>query len=342
MKHDKEKTGIGIFLTKYWLLIFTILIALLFGGMEPAFFYSRNLLNLLSSACINGITAIGLTCIMAAGELDFACGVELTAGAILMAKFCNGKITDNYIVGFLLTIGVLVLIGLINALLHVKIGIPAFIATMGTSYFIRGILKWITDAKGIYNSSNWPDCFTFLGQGYLFNIVPMPLVVLVIVSILMIIYTEKMTSGKLIYAVGSNYEACRYLGINAGRQKTISFVLCSVLCGLAGIVQGSMVNGAIFSMGDSAMPYAVTILNMGAMFIKMGVFNVPGTVIGAILIAVINNGLTMIGAESFMKDIVMAVVMLLSISIVSVIRLNASQGRKASIIIKKTDKITAA
>ncbi len=311
---------------KYGLILHTVGITLIMGIIQKNFFTLRNLLNILSSACLTSIAGIGVTCIMSSGEMDYGAGTHLTMGAVLMVVFLT-KLHVNYFAAILMTLGCLALIGLLNAFLHIKGRMPAFIATMGTSFVFTGVAKMLTDGTDLLGVAEvTTPIFTFIGQGYLWGIIPMPLVVLVAVGALMVLFTEHTRSGKYLYAVGSNPEACKYIGINANVQKIKGFVLCSTLCGLAGIVQGSMINGALATLGSSMMLYAMIVLMLGAMVFKIGVFNIPGTVIGALLLAVINNGMIMMNVRVYTKDFVLGALMFVAVTSVVTIRKAARKG----------------
>ena len=326
-----RRSGVGTrmygFFSKYVLLLITVLLALFFGAMNPQFLKIRNLLNILSSACVMGIAGIGITCINAADEMDFSAGTEVAAGACLMAYILNQPWCKSYALGLVLTLLIMVCFGLINAFINIKIGVPAFIATMGTGYIAKGFLKSLVGGQGIYNSPNWPSYFTFVGQGYLFGVIPMPAVVLAVLGFFMLVYTEQSRSGRYIYAVGCNPTACKYLGINANVQRVKGFIICAVLCGIAGVVQGSMLNGGIATMGDSTFMLGLTALMWGVMFLNKGVFNVPGTLIGTLFIAIINNGMVMMSASNYVKDLVQGGMLLMAVCIVSIMKLRP-RGKK--------------
>lgn len=239
MGTTKTKTSgsFGTMFSKRWLLFFTIAVAIIFGVISPAFLQVTNLLNILSSACIVGVMGVGLTCIFATGELDFSAGSQVSLASCIMAVVLGRTSLHNYVAAFILTIAVLTLIGLYNAFLHVKVGIPAFIATLGTSYLVKGIAKALTNSKNVNNLASWPKAFTFLGQGYLFGIIPMPVVVLVVVGAVVLFYTEYTRAGRYLYAVGSNPKACDYIGIDGKKQKIKGFVITAVCCGIAGILK---------------------------------------------------------------------------------------------------------
>lgn len=303
-----------------WLLCFTVAAAIAFGIISPAFLQVTNLLNILSNACIVGVMGVGLTCIFATGELDFSAGAQVSLASCLMAVVLGRTSFQSYAGAVLLTLLILGLIGTYNAFLHVKIGIPAFIATLGTSYLVKGVAKALTNSKNVNNLSSWPEEFTFMGQGYLFGVIPMPVVILVIVGALVLFYTEYTRAGKYLYAVGSNPAACDYIGIDAKMQKVKGFVITALLCGLAGIMQGSQMNAASPALGENMFVPALTTVFLGATYGKTGVFNVPGTLVGAVLYALINQGLLMITSELWLKNFVQGGMLLSALIMVVAIR----------------------
>lgn len=305
---------------RFWLLLFALMVLLMFGIAEPNTLQPKNLLNIASSACLTAIAGIGATCVLSSGEFDLSAGSIMTMGAVFMVVFTK-FLEINYFVAILLTLLSCALLGLLNAVLHVNGRIPAFCATFGTSFALSGFAKMLCDGTDLLGmSSVTVSYYTFLGQGYLFGIIPMPLVVLIVVCAIMIFYTEMTRSGKYLYAVGSNPTACKYIGINAKVQKYKGFVLCGLLCGLAGIVQGSMSNGCTPTLGASMMTMCIMVVMIGAMFNKIGVFNVPGTIVGSALLAIVNNGMTMLSAPSWLKDLVLGSILFISVSMVIIIR----------------------
>lgn len=317
--------NIGGIIAKRWLLFFTIAVAVIFGIISPTFLQMTNLLNILSNACIVGVMGVGLTCIFATGELDFSAGAQVSLASCLMAVVLGRTSLHSYVGALLLTVLILAIVGMYNAFLHVKIGIPAFIATLGTSYLIKGIAKALTGGKNVNNLPDWPDVFTYIGQGYLFGIIPMPVVVLVIVGAVILFYTEYTRAGKYLYAVGANPIACDYIGIDGKMQKIKGFIITSVCCGIAGIMQGSQMNAASPTLGENMFVPALTTVFLGATYGKIGVFNVPGTLVGAVLYALINQGLLMITSELWLKDYVQGGMLLLALVMVVLIK---AKGKK--------------
>jgi len=318
MKRETKKISFREAITKYLLLIATIGVAIAFGIAEPRFFKVTNLLDIVRSASIIGIMGIGLTVVQAAGEYDFALGAESAIGGISFAVLLANAV-HNIWLGVLIVIGVALVIGFVNSFTVLKIKMPAFIATLGLSTTLTGICKILTGGA-TFASAAWPDNFIIFGQGFLFGILPMPAVIFVLIILIVWFFMERTKQGRYIYAVGLNPTASTHIGINVKRQKAIAFVVCALLCGIAGMVQASMLNSVTPEMGSGNLLPAISTCMLGATFLKPGVYNVLGTAVGAILLAVITNGLTMIGASFYMKDVIQGLVLLFAVGIIAVIR----------------------
>lgn len=317
----KEKTNLLFSLGKYSLGFLILALALFFGANHPQFFQAQNLLNILSSACITALIGISLTIAMAADEFDNSVGAQMTLAAIFVTKILTKTPIKNYWIAVVLTLLAMICLGLFNAFLHVKIKVPAFISTLGTYYIYDGIGKFITKGANILGAGkSVAKAYVVLGQGYLFGIIPMPAIVLMAVGLITLIITERTAFGKSIYAVGNNGVACSFVGINTAKVKTLAFVFGSLIAGVTGIVQCSKLNGVTNNMGDSMLLYAMITTMLGATFLKIGVYNVPGTIMGALMLSVLNNGMTMMGVKSYVKSFVQAAVLITACAIVAYIK----------------------
>ena len=216
-------------------------------------------------------------------------------------------------------------VGALNGFLHTRIGIPGFIATMGVSFVVDGFNKMITGSTRIF-SSQWGSIFVFIGQSKIAGVIPVSVVLLILFAAGILIYTEGMTNGRKLYAVGANSDTCRYVGIDARKEKMKAFIISAMLCGVAGIVNASQINAATPYLGTSTMVNLLTMLMLGATFYRIGVFNVPGTLVGALLVNVINNGMVLIGAKTWQQYVVQGAVMLAAVTIITILNVRARKG----------------
>ncbi|MCI8879252.1 MAG: ABC transporter permease [Clostridiaceae bacterium] len=322
MSNRWKRGGAKDVLIRYFLLIATVLTGVMFAVCEPNFLKVSNLLDILRAAAITGICSVGLTIVQASGEFDFAVGAQSSLAAVVIAKLMVESIPNFYIC-FAVTMVLSVLVGLFHSFLVLNLNIRAWVATFGVSTLLNGVCKYMTGG-GTFYSMSWPSGFSMLGQGFLFGLVPIPAILFILVVAAAFVFCEHTRTGRYIYAVGSNAAASQHVGIDCVRQKRLSFLLCSLCCGFAGIVQASMLSSVTPNIGDSNMLPAISTCMLGATFLKPGVFNICGSAVGALLMAVISNGLTMIGASYFMKDIIQGVVLIFAVGFVAVI----NKGRR--------------
>ena len=321
--------SVGNLLGKYWLAILTVATYLVLAALAPSFRTFSNLMTILISACVICISGLGLTCILSTGELDFGAGTELAAGTVIYGLILGYTPIKSIWLALLITIAFMAVYGALNAFLHIKLKIPAFIATFALSYLLKGAGQIVMTkvCKGyttLYNQRGWPDDFGFFGQSYI-GPIPVAVIVLIVVCALVFMYTEGTKWGRYLYAVGANPRACDYLGINSNFQKFLGCVLCAVLCGLAGVRQASMTKTSTITCGDSALMSGLSVMMIGATFLKPGVFNVAGTIVGALLVAMLNNGLVIVGLTQWLRDLISALILLAAIVMVVVFKHRASK-----------------
>ena len=310
-----KKKSVSRILQSYLLLIAAFVVGIVFGLVENSFFKPTNLVEIVRAAAIIGMMGRGETVVQSAGEMDFAVGAETSFGAVMIAIMMT-QLNLNFFVAFILTMMLVILVGALNSIIVVKVGIPSFVATLGMNTFINGINKYLTGG-GTYYSTHWPEGFSVLGKSSLFNAIPMPAVLFVICSLIVWVFLSKTRTGRYIYAVGANPNASKNVGIDVGKHKMIAFIVCSVCGGFAGMVQCSILNAATPTAGDSNFLKALSTCMLGATFLTPGVYNIPGTFVGAIMLGIIDNGLTMVGASYFMKDIINGLVLILAVGMVS-------------------------
>lgn len=322
---ELSKNNLGIkniidFLSRTWLLIFTILLGLVVGLVEPSFFHLSNLMSVLSTACLTGIASCGLVYVQATGELDFSTGAVMSWSATVLVVLLHKGVVDNFPTAAAIAVLSCLLVGLMNAFFHISLGIPAFLATLASANIMKGLALLLSNNTTIYKG-NWDSqVFTFLGQHRIGGIIPMSFIVFAIVAVVNIFVLEKTKLGKTLYAVGGNNKACNYVGINVTKNKIIAFLICALLCGLSGIVQASVTNGGGPQSGDSFQMQTILVCILGSTFIKKGITNIPGALIGSILVTMVANAITLIGANTFWQNASQGLVLLLGVLVNVLIR----------------------
>ncbi len=314
-----KKTSVARFIGKYWLLIFVVILWAVFSLILPRFLKVSNIISILSGTCITAVAALGLTSICTAGEIDFSAGTQVSAATVFMGVLLGQKVLTSFFSAAVATVGIMLLVGILNAFFHVRMKIPAFIASMGVSYVLKAVCKYISGGGAtMYRNLNWPSNYSTLGQGRIAGI-PYTVIVLLVSAVIMFLFTERTRWGKYLYAVGSNSRCCDYLGINGGKQKTIGFLLCSFWSAIAGIVLTSQLNAAGVSVGNT-MIKSLTVLNLGATFMKQGTYNVGGTLLASFMLTSLFYGMKMLGAGAWAEDLVQGIILVIAVSVVTVIR----------------------
>ncbi len=278
--------------------LFALVLAV-FGALSPSFLTTGNLLNLLAQASGTAIVATGMTLVL------LTAGVDLSVGSIMfVAAAVGGKLllTQGWPPGAVLAVMAVLgaLGGLLNAVLIARLGLIAFIATLGTQYLGRGFGMWITETRAM----NLPDAFTRLGSAAWLGL-PLPVWVAVLVVAVAHLLLMRTPLGRQIYAVGQDPTAARKAGLDTPRLLAVVYVLCGLCAGVGGAVSLAQI-GAVaptFGLGKEFAAIAATVLGGTSLFGGRGrVF--PGTVLGAVLIQSIENGLHNLNADPYLYPLV--------------------------------------
>lgn len=301
---------------RYLLLIAAAVVFAFFSFLQPKFSSTNNIMNIINSAAITGMMGIGMTLVMETGEMNLAVGAEATIAAAVVGKLLEGPSFNGYFIAVIVGLLAAMLVGALNAFFVVKVGIPSFIGTIAMTTFVNGFIKIVTGNRYMY-SRYWPESFRFLGQTRLFGAIPMPVVLLVVIAILTIILQDRTRFGRYINSVGANAAACKNVGINSRRVIVLTYLLCAVITGFCGIVLSSEVMTVSPTLGADILMSSMAATMMGATFLRPGHYNIQGTVVASLLLAIISNGTVSIGAADFVDDLIQGIVILLAVGFIS-------------------------
>ncbi|MBU3874712.1 ABC transporter permease [Faecalicatena sp. AGMB00832] len=314
----RKKTGLKEQLPRFFLLIALLVIVTVFRSVQPRFLMLNNVMNLLALSSIVGVLALGNMVLMSAGEMSFSIGAQCTLVGAVFGKFL-ADVNSNYVIlGFLAGILASVAVGLVLALFTIKIGVPTFVCTLALATVLDGCTQLLNNGTTLY-SKNWPDAFNLM-QLKLGNVIPTAVLVFFGIALLMHILYEKTRFGRHLYAVGSNPTAANNSGISVPKMKVSAMVLSSVLCGFAGMIAASYNNSVSLTMGSELMLPAIAATMLSATFLQLGKYNVPGTVLAAILMIVIQNGVISAGYPIYVKDIIQGILLTLAVAIIALIK----------------------
>ncbi len=304
------------FQSVFALLILCIALALL----TDKFFTTANGLNVLRQVAVNACIATGMTLIVLTAGIDLSVGSLLAlCGAITAGLLKNGlqfASADLYvgftILGAILA-GVIVgaLLGLFNGLVITSFKVPPFVATLAMLTIARGFTMLYTAGHPI---SNLGDGFAYIGTGSWAGI-PVPVWIAAIVVSLAVFITQKTKLGRYIYAIGGNETAARLSGIRINRVKLIVYSIGGALAAIGGVIVTSRLDSAQPNAGTSYELDAIAAVVIGGTSLNGGKGTVWGTVIGAVIIGVLNNGLVLLNVSPFWQQVVKGAVILLAVII---------------------------
>ncbi|WP_298823879.1 ribose ABC transporter permease [uncultured Planococcus sp.] len=286
-----------------------ILIIVIITILNPGFLSVSNLMNVLRQVSINALIAFGMTFVILTGGIDLSVGATLAlTGAVSAGMMASGV---DPIFAMLLGLLLGAVLGAINGVIIAKGKVAPFIATLATMTIYRGLTLVYTDGRPI---SGLGDSLTFqmLGKGYFLGI-PIPVVTMIVSFAILYFILKKTTFGRRVYAVGGNEEASILSGINADRIKIYVYSLLGLLAALASLILTSRLNSAQPTAGEMFELDAIAAVVLGGTSLTGGRGWIVGTLIGALIIGVLNNGLNLIGVPSFFQQVVKGAVILLAV-----------------------------
>jgi ribose/xylose/arabinose/galactoside ABC-type transport system permease subunit len=301
---------ISIQWNKYGLVFAFVIWCVVVTILEPAFLTTSNLLNVLRQISIVSVIAIGAFLAILTGGIDLSVGsVAALAGvvaAILMKRF-------NMAVAWGIMGGVLIgaLIGAANGIMITKMKMAAFIATLITMNFAKGLAFIFTDGVPI---SGLPSPFVFLGRGYLWFL-PFPIVIMAAVFLVTGWVMRQTRFGMRVYGIGGNPEAVRLSGVNVHRYLQIVYLVSGAAAGLGGVLLASRLDSGTPNVGETYVFDAITAVVLGGTSLAGGSGRVVGVFLGSIFMGTLGNGLNLLNVPSYWQLIAKAVLLAVAVSI---------------------------
>jgi ribose transport system permease protein len=305
----------GSMLGRFFTFAAVIALFIFFSFVAPNFFTLRSVLSLGLQTSAVTIMGIGATYAIITGGIDLSTGsiVALSGTIAVMVAIAGVPIWLSMIVGLLVG----VVCGLLNGLMITKLRLPPFIATLGMMFVARGVALTITNA----NAWPAPEGFGDLGNNTIFRTGPKfpgisyPVIIMIAVAIIFSFILRRTRIGRYIYAVGSNEEAARRSGIKVNQTKIFAYIVSGLLAALVGIILASRMST---SQPNSAIGYemnAIASAVIGGVSLMGGVGTIVGTVIGSFIIGILTVGLTMSGANYFLQQIVIGLVVIGAVTV---------------------------
>lgn len=292
------------FLGRFGVLVGLVALIIVFASLTPVFLKTGNLLNILKDATTNALMGAGMTFVILSAEIDLSVGSTLALTSVVGATAMVA--TGSIWLGVLVMIAAGGIAGLVNGVTVAYFGFPSFIATLGTMWLYRGAAYVYSGGLAV---TGLPPSFLNLANGHLLGI---PVVVFLIVAVYGVCHfvLSRTTFGRHIYAIGDNKEAARLSGVGVGRLKLLVFVLSGVLTGLGAAVYTSRLFSAqpVGGIGFELNAIAAVVIGGTSLFGGMG--GVLGTLVGAVFMATLTNGLIILNVSSFWQQVLMGAVLL--------------------------------
>jgi len=309
----KQRQSGGLFKTifrKYGIFLVFIAMLIVASILSPAFLSPTNLINVVRQMSVVGLIALGVTGVIVSAGIDLSSGSVVGLSAVVAASLAQlPDYAAAYYKGLNLPVFAAVLaacavgalVGLLNGSLVAKTRIPPFIATLGTLTTIRGLAYLYTSGRPV---SDLTYDYNFIGQGDFLGI-PVPILILVIMAIITHVLYSQTKFGKYIYAIGGNEQAARVSGINVSKYKMLMYVYAGLLSGLAGLVVSARIGSGQSGQGVGYELDAIAAAVIGGASLSAGgIGTVAGTIVGALIIGVLNNILDLTNVSAYWQQIV--------------------------------------
>lgn len=292
------------FAKKNTLFIAFLVICAIFSVATDSFLTVSNITDVVRTNTINGLLAVGLTYVILSGGIDLS--VEAT---VCLAGLVAGYLSPMPVVAVLAGVLVGVAIGLFNGLMLEKSGVQPFIFTLAMSRLLRGVVLAITKGKNYYTIDSG---FTAIVRSSVFGI-PSLIIMFVVIVVITYFALNRARYGRYIYAVGSNEEAARLSGIRTHRIKVSAYAMAGMLSGLAGVLLTARLSGAETNAGDGWSLDAVSAVIIGGTSLRGGRGGILNTLLGIFIIAVLNNGMTLMGVPTNYNQLIKGLLMLVAV-----------------------------
>lgn len=306
---EKTKKSSKLSFEKLGPLLALIVLVVFVTFMNPNFITPTNLFNLLRQVSTNALIAFGMTFVIITGGIDLSVGSTLALTSAIMA----GVIASGFdpMLAMLLSLVLGTILGGINGLLITKGKMAPFIATLATMTIYRGLTLVYTDGNPITGIGD-SFIFKYVGRGYLFGI-PFPVILMLLSFAILYVVLHKTTFGRKTFAIGGNEKASFIAGIKNDRIKIGIYAISGLMASLAGIIITSRLNSAQPTAGSAYEMDAIASVVLGGTSLSGGRGRIMGTLIGALIIGTLNNGMNLLGVSSFYQQVVKGIVIIIAV-----------------------------
>lgn len=302
-----QVVGVRDVLRRFGIAIAFLLLVVVLSTLSESFLTVSNILNIARQVSINAVIAAGMTFVILTGGIDLSVGSVLAySGAIMAGLLSTGKpVVLSIIAG--LALGAI--LGLVNGIVITKGKVQPFIATLGMLTIARGATLVYTDGRPI---TGLPDAFVWLGAGEVLR-VPVPVIIMTLVFTASYLILTQTVLGRYVYAIGGNEEAARLSGVNVTFYKSLVYAISGLTSAISAVILTARLNSAQPTAGVAFELDAIAAVVLGGTTLAGGEGSIGGTLLGAFIIGVINNGLNLLNVNPFYQQVVKGLVILLAV-----------------------------
>ena len=309
---DKYKEFILQFLDKFKAGIGLLAMVIVMSFLSDRFLTLPNMLNIFRQVSIMGIMAVGMTMVILAQGIDLSVGSILALSGAVTAGMMAGD--TSMVLSVLIGLAVGTGLGLFNGLMISKAKLPDFIVTLAMMSIARGLVLVYTGGRPI---SGFDPAFRTIGGGRV-GMVPIPVIIFAVILVIGYLVLNKTTFGRYIYAVGGNQQAAKLAGINTDRIKIKVYAISGFLSAVSGVILTSRLNSAQPTAGVAYELDVIAMVVLGGTSLVGGKGTIGGTLIGALIIGVLNNSLNLLGVASFYQEVAKGLVILVAVLLDSI------------------------
>lgn len=298
------------FVAKYSIYVITLLFMIICSFLTDKFLTASNLVNILRQVTVYAVLAFGQSVLLISGNLDLCAGSSCCLTGILALKvyLSSGSMVLAVIVGMIMGLVINTFSGFVIA----QFNLPAFVATLGMQMAIRGLCYVVTNGSMISQTGeNWK----VLGQGFIFDVIPISVVVMLIAAVILWVLMDRTVVGRKFYAIGGSREAARSCGINLKSYTILAYAISGLFVGLAGVLYTSRANCGVATGCQGYEGQAISAAVIGGIGFAGGSGSAWGAIVGAVVLGIISNILNLLGVDSYVQQIINGAIIVLAVGL---------------------------
>lgn len=302
-------SAIGYVMRNAGIIVAIILVGAIIATQSDVFLTAKNLTNVLRQMTTNILLTYGMTCALLIGAIDLSVGSTVAASGCILVMLVRAEVP--FALALLVAILFGAVVGVANAGIINATNLPPFIVTLAMQKIIRGFGYIVTEGSPVQLIN---DNFKYLGSGYFLGI-PVPVCVVIVITIILIVVLNKTQFGRHVYAVGGNIEAAKFSGVKIGRVRISVYVISGVCAAVAGVLLAARMYSGQPELATGYESDAIAASVLGGVRFTGGCGTIGGAVLGSVMIAILNNGMNLMGFPKYVQTIIQGAVILIAVVI---------------------------